>query len=324
MKPEDVKVVNVSTGNSHFVDNGSKSGMHGDRYLNLTRKWKEDETTNILKLLSYIPGVKAHVTVKLDTVKSRSTTTLKPDNKGTAVSTTEKEITRDQEGAAPAGRPGSVANTAIAIRQPPSRGSKENESESESTTTNVVGGTTENETDVGMTPVWMSATVIVPHSYLVNVWKQENPTADGEEPKTPEEKELGAIEQKVLARVKESVVNQLPDMKDVADKTSLVTVTVARDIKPDPLPEPSMADGAMSWLSENWGMVGHGRVGAYELGNVAVDGQVDAHRVAGRQTATGRINIGKRESHSAMRAARIASEGSATPPRQFRQGRCLA
>ena len=110
---------------------------------------------------------------------------------------------------------------------------------------------------VGMTPVWMAATVIVPHSYLVNVWKQENPIAAGEEAKTPAEKDLLPIEQKVVARIQENVANLLPpEMTNVADKSSLVTVTVSRDIKPDPLPEPSMASGVVAWLSENWGTVG--------------------------------------------------------------------
>ena len=138
-----LRFVNVSTCTSYFGDNGAKSGMHGNNYLKLTHDWEEEYTNKILRLLSDIRGVKARMTVKLDTVESLSAKKITPDNKGTALMTTEKEITREQEGAVPNGRPGSVANQAMAIRGGQARGSMENEGESESTTTNVVGGVTE-------------------------------------------------------------------------------------------------------------------------------------------------------------------------------------
>ncbi|MBN2293170.1 MAG: hypothetical protein JXM70_12135, partial [Pirellulales bacterium] len=56
--------------------------------------------------------------------------------------------------------------------------------------------------------------------------------------------------------IQELVAGLLPDMKDVADKTAQVKVTVGRNIIPDPIPEPSMTATAMSWLGANWQMLG--------------------------------------------------------------------
>ncbi len=257
MKPDDVKVVDGRTGQSYVADGGGKNGLHGNRYRKLTQAWEEDYSNKIHKLLTDIPGVRARMTVILDPTESTATATFTPDKKATAtLSTTTKEITRDREGAAPGGRPGFSANQPTALLSPAGRGSKENESESESTSTNLVGRTNESTISVGMTPIWMAASVVVPHSYLVNIWKQENPPAEGEDPQEPEEKDLQPIEQKQIARIKDLVAGLLPPMKDVVDKTAQVRVTVGRNIKPDPFPQPAMTSTAMTWLGENWGMLG--------------------------------------------------------------------
>ena len=257
MKPEDVKVVNGLTGQSYFIDSAAGGGAYGSRYLKLTSDWEDACTAKIYKLLSDIPGVKARVTVILDPTESQSETKLTPDPKGTAAVTSEKEISRDHEGAVPAGRPGSVANQSLTLRANQAQGAKENESETEATTTNIVGGKTESKKLVGMTPIWMAASVVVPHSYLVSVWKQENPPAEGGTVKEPETKDLQAVEQRVMTRVRENVANLLPpDMKGVSDKNQLVTVTVGRDIEPEPFAEPSLAETSFAWLSENWRMLG--------------------------------------------------------------------
>lgn len=257
MKPDDVKVINGSTGQSYVADDGAKNGLHGNRYRDLTKEWENDYTEKIHKLLSDIPGIRARMSVILDPTESKAATTLTPDKKATATLTsTTKEISRDQEGAVPSGRPGFRSNQPGAIRAATGRGSKENETESESTTTNIVAQTHESQTSVGMTPIWMAASVVVPHSYLVSIWQQENPPAEGEDPKVPTKTDLQKTEQDELARVQELVVGLLPDMKDVADKTAQVKVTVGRNIKPDPMPEPAMTATAMSWLARNWSTVG--------------------------------------------------------------------
>ena len=258
MKPEDVNVVNGSTGKSYAGNDDSKNGLHGNRYRDLTKEWEKDFTEKIHKLLANIPGVRASTSVILDPTESMASSTFKPDKKETvAVMVKNKDITRDREGAAPQGRVGFSANQPGAIRSAAGRGSKDNESESESTTTNLIGQTNESKTSVGMTPIWMSASVVIPHSYLVSVWGQENISAEGEDQKAPAQKDLLPIEQREVARIQDLVATLFPDnMKGVTDKTAQVKVTVGRDIKPDPIPEPAMTATAMSWLAENWGMIG--------------------------------------------------------------------
>ncbi len=258
MNPADVTVVNLGTGTSYAADSEAHSGVFGVEYLENTRNWEEDYTGKISTLLSRIDGVKVAVTVKLDTIESTASKTFTPNKKETAaITTTSKEISRDHEGAAPGGRPGFSSNQATAIRSASAgRGSKENESESESTTTNLVAQTQKSTVSVGMTPQWASASIVVPYSHLVKIWKQENPPGEGEEAKEPEAKDIQPIEQRVTAQIKDVAAGVLPDMKDVADKTAQVTVTVDRDIKPEPLPEPAMTSTAMSWFADNWGMLG--------------------------------------------------------------------
>ena len=258
MKPEDVNVINGRTGRSYVSDDGAKNGLHGNRYHKLTQEWEEYYTNKIHKLLTDIPGVRARMTVILDPTESMAETTFTPDKKETAPwTTTTKEKTSEHEGAVPSGRPGYKSNQAMALSGTTGRGSKNNETEEESITTNLVAQKNGSKVTTGMTPTWMAASVVVPHSYLVDVWKQKNPPAEGEDPKVPKEEDLQSTEQKVVARIQELVVGLLPDnMENVTDKTKLVTVTVGRDIVPDPMPEPAMTSTAMAWLGANWGMIG--------------------------------------------------------------------
>ncbi len=258
MKPEDVNVINGRTGDAYVVNNDAENGLYGNRYFDLSQEWEQKKTNDIHKLLAHIPGVKVLMSVILDPTESTTTAKITPDKKAPAtLTTTTPEITRDREGAAPGGRAGFSANQPGAIRNTAGRGSKENESESKSTSTNLVGQTNESSILVGMTPIWMAASVVVPHSYLVDIWKQKNPPPEGEDPKDPEEKDLEEIKQEEVSQIRELVATLFPDdMKGVTDKTNQVKVTIGRNIKPDPIPEPAMTSTAMTWLGANWGMIG--------------------------------------------------------------------
>jgi flagellar M-ring protein FliF len=91
----------------------------------------------------------------------------------------------------------------------------------------------------------------VPASYYEKVWKESNPTKEGEEAKKPDQATIDKIKEEIRTHV----ANVLPAGPDVKDSTSLVTVTTFQDIKAAEIPAPAATQRAFTWLGQNWPML---------------------------------------------------------------------
>jgi flagellar M-ring protein FliF len=104
----------------------------------------------------------------------------------------------------------------------------------------------------GLTPSQVRASIVVPSSYYLQVWKEKNRPPDGSEPPNPDTNQLQEIESSVKGDIANAVAPLLPVQADGADPLSLVTVTTFQSLSPQPIPSPPLTEHALSWLAESW------------------------------------------------------------------------
>jgi flagellar M-ring protein FliF len=141
-------------------------------------------------------------------------------------------------------------------------------SETQSVQTSVAGHEQKTQRTAGLTPERVTASIGVPASYFLKVWRQSNPTPPGEQPKDPDANDLKRIETQEVERIKESVVNLLPPVPLGKEPYPLVTVTTFTDIPGTPPTAEPIMTVANEWLASNWrtlGMMGLGLVGLFML-----------------------------------------------------------
>jgi len=262
MKAEEVNVIDLNTGQSFHGDSEGAGSPTNDAYAMRKQMYEQQWKQKIQKALSYVPGVTVEPNVELDRDKVSHTNIRKLDPKTVALESTEKSISSQNENTGPAGAPGYKAqepNRPRALAAGRGTTSRQEQSEDETQTRNALSGTEEEKTTVGLTPKRVTVAVSVPNSYFVKIFKEQNPPAEGEEPKAPDQNALAKIRTEEIGKIKAHVANLLPEVEGVTDATQLVTVTPFQDITPEAIPSPGFSDKALSWLAESWrtlGMIG--------------------------------------------------------------------
>jgi flagellar M-ring protein FliF len=196
--------------------------------------------------------------VVLDRDRKTVSRKVQVDPKTVPIRESNQSMTKSQTSAAPAGRPGLEA-------QQPNRGmtlSVQNtgaKQEEETSNQEVISDTTKEQIEretVGLTPKRVTVSIGIPSSYFEKVWRERNPTEEGQQAKNPERAALDTIRQEESAKIQKSVAILLPPSEGVADLSELVTVTAFQDIKPAKIPEPAMTDHALAWLGQYWTTLG--------------------------------------------------------------------
>lgn len=265
MKPEDVVVADLNDGKIYHGGPGGGGALGENQYAADTLKYERDLKAKILNALAYIPNLTVDTTVILDPQKSSRTVSL--DNKGKPVArrTVEKSQTHSRDGGAPGGRPGMAAQantaTSLASASTSSKGSHDEEENTLNEQENFISQEHSEKESVGLTPKLARVCVGIPASYFEKVWREKNPTKEGEEPKTPDQAALDLIRDDVTSRVRKHVAMllPLPPTEGVTDLTELVAVTAFPDIKAAEIPTPAVTQKALTWLGQYWntlGMVG--------------------------------------------------------------------
>ncbi len=136
------------------------------------------------------------------------------------------------------------------------RGTSESSDESTTNTLNLPSGTHTQTETYGLTAKRVTVSVSIPESYLVNIWKQRNPTAPDAEPVEPDAAALDTIQQDEADRIKVHVANLLPEDPTVPDPLDLVKVSFFPSVAVDPIVEPGMGENALVWLGQSWATLG--------------------------------------------------------------------
>ncbi|MBM3998530.1 MAG: hypothetical protein FJ297_03130 [Planctomycetes bacterium] len=211
----------------------------------------------IANSLTMIPGVVVGVNVELDTRLNQTTqtTTFNQPQTVRSSSTNSKNTSRADD---PGGRAGAVPNGGLGNRAeevaaaPSASGSESTSSETSEDSESVVGREVTDIVQAGLTPTNVTATIQVPRSYYLTIWRERNPPKDGQPVAEPDTAELARLETEESERIKESVQNLIPRLAMGKDPYPRVYVGTFVDTKlPDPAP-PSLAARAVGWMTENW------------------------------------------------------------------------
>jgi len=256
MKDTSVKVVDESTGRTFFGDTDGGAGSMDDPYYGTKQVAEQRWTAHLLSALSYVRGGTGAVNVELEKELRRLETEVKPDQKPVVAKTTEKSLTRTQEGAASGGRAGFQANQPQALAATPGKGPREEVEESTQTVENALGSTSVEKETPGLTPTLVTASIGVPTSHFEAVWRQRNPAQPGEASKAPTQADLDQVRTAEITKIKSAVLSLLPPSEKTTDPTQLVTVTEFQDITPEPVSLPGLPQRTLDWLVRNWSVLG--------------------------------------------------------------------
>ena len=259
LKPGMVTVVDANTSRTWSgTDHDGMGSAMNDPYLSRMQKYEAHYEDEVLKVLTYVPGVTASVNVELDTEQHRSEEQVKLDPKPVALKTTEESSDHSTTSNPDGGRPGLAAQSPNTGRQLASAATKNQESSESTSRTEVVNHPSHTETHrdfVGLTPKKVSVSVSVPSDYFLKVWRELNPTPDGEEPKQPDQAALAQIEQQETVKIRQAVYQRIPHTTD-DDPAALVTVASFTTLVSPKIPLPSMVDEMLAWLKGSWSTLG--------------------------------------------------------------------
>ena len=226
-------------------------------YASHKQKYERDWKEKIEQQLSMIPGVIVGVNVELNPVVEHTTNLIKYDPKPVSVSTTEfsKEATSQtpgiggRVGAAPNG----VSNTPASVQTTAAAGGAESQTtESRSSNQSVPSYEQQLLKESALIPKRATASIEVPASYFVTIWKQRNPPVEGQPPKKPDPAEIATIETETINQIKEKVRNLLPRVELGTDPWPHIVVSTYTDNPIAVTAPPTLAKAATTWLADNW------------------------------------------------------------------------
>ena len=258
---DDVTITDLN-GNVTFGGDRATREPNGPQteYAEAKRDYESYWKQKIEECLAVYPGVVVGVNVEVDPELGSESRKVVVDPQPTAVeSNTYRKTTENRP--APGGRPGAVPNE-VASNTPRSISSVSAQEstldENREQQVSVPGHEQTVRKKAPLIPTSVTATVLVPESYIENLWKQKNPEAT----EGPKDVDLEPISTPLIESIKKTVLSTLPPPPaDSTSTTSLVEVTTFVDLPAPEVEPPSFATTAQYWFTDNWqnlGLVGLG------------------------------------------------------------------
>jgi flagellar M-ring protein FliF len=248
MKSEDVNVTSLGDGGVYGGDDVSPEVFENEYYQTKVA-FELQKRDTILQHLRHISGVQVGVNAELNETQEEVIRSVKPDPKGTdrhIVETSESSI---QNSGATSGQPGPSSqgpDRRVAAAAPENK----NETKSTSTETDTAIGHTDTHTkNASYTPREVWATVTIPRSYIIDVWKSRNP--DVTTPPKPED--IAPVETQVKTDIQDIVEPLLRIQANKGQDERKYSSVVVLDSLPRPVIEPpSMVSNAVAWAGRSW------------------------------------------------------------------------
>lgn len=186
---------------------GSGSGIsNSDEMLSKQQEAEQFFTQKISQLIMWIPGAMVAVTCDVN-VKSEQRTEEVFDPKGVVQKelSTESETTEQTSPGAPGGEPGAMPNSPLSVSPPAAggggnAGGSNRDRQSTKFENQFSKAHIESMTPSGKAKV-LAATVRLPRSFFVSVYKRQNPTAQSE----PDEQAVAQLVEKELPKIRRDV-----------------------------------------------------------------------------------------------------------------------
>ena len=249
LSPENVTVTDLATGQAFRLRPKDARGEYAQRKIELESYYQR----KIDEALSIYPGVVVGVNVDLDPKVRETTSKVSFDPRPTAIETSSSR--KKSEQSETGGRPGTDPNLVVG-NQPRSAGGSTNRKstlDEQKEEQRAVAGREQVVTETAsLVPKYVSASIAIPKSYLVRVWRESNPPPQGQDPKPPNDADLEQVRQKIHLNVQQTVVALLPPVAAGNNRFDHVTVSTYDDF-PEPPPEgPGIVSQAGGWLAANW------------------------------------------------------------------------
>jgi flagellar M-ring protein FliF len=250
MKPEDVAVTDLGNG-ADYGSGGNAIELIDDEYYQTKIAFEMQRKDAILNVLSDIPGVRVEVNAELDDTKEEVTTNVKPDKTSIAATRT-VEVTENstQTTTKGGGQPGPVAQgpTRQGAAESPQQNSNTVKNE-ETQTDNIVAVEQSKIVRTRFTPKAITATVVIPTSYLHSIWKTRNKEAT--DPPKPED--LALLESQTRTKIENAVEPYVMLQANRGQDTYKYVKVEFLDSLPQPAIEPpSTMSQALAWAGSNW------------------------------------------------------------------------
>ncbi|NOY42871.1 MAG: hypothetical protein GXP26_13685 [Planctomycetes bacterium] len=255
LKPDNVIVTNLSDGSMYGGGEEISQESFDDPYYQKRIAYEKYMTAKLENHLYAFKGARVEVTAELDNRLEHTIQSIQPEGEVAALRlTTDEDSTTTSENEN-GGRPGATAQANTRTAEQTTESVVKNETTSnESQAENFVGTKTEIEVLAGMVPDKIRATVSIPKSYLISVWREQE-FRKGNDPKQPLpddiDTQLENLEGGIRTQVEELVAPLLP--RKLAEQAfENVTVTFVETVTPDPIEPPSAASQAFSWAGQNF------------------------------------------------------------------------
>jgi flagellar M-ring protein FliF len=261
---DDVTITDLN-GNVTFGGDRATREPNGPQteYAEAKRNYETYWKQKIQECLAVYPGVVVGVNVEVDPELASESRKVVVDQQPTAVESNTYRKTLENKPAS-GGRPGAVPNE-VASNSPreiaSSAAQESTVDENREEQVSVAGHEQTVRKKAPLIPTNVTATVLVPKSYITQLWLKKN-TTKGQDAKEPTEAELLAEGTDLMESIKKTVLRTLPPPEtEDATAANRVEVTTYVDL-PAPEVEPAgFATTAQYWLTDNWqnlGLVGLG------------------------------------------------------------------
>ncbi|HEX4148313.1 MAG TPA: hypothetical protein VHY20_04970 [Pirellulales bacterium] len=256
LQPEHVTIIDLN-GRTYSGSNGDSPGSASeDPFVSRTKEFQGMYETQICNALAYVPGVTVTANVELN--KELLVRQEKDSYDAKAIATVmsrEETQTSTTRGTSSGGRPGyegQGSNSSARLSQSAAGG---NETSDDRTINEVQNAPSRERTLTqlaGLTPKRVTVSVGLPSTYFESVWRQRNPPAAGQPPRTLDKSALEQIQKDETDKIRAHVSTVLPQPAEGVDPATLVTVTTFEHVAIDTDTGPAVADRAFAWLGNYW------------------------------------------------------------------------
>jgi len=267
---QNITITDMTSGLSYGGTPG-ENGLNQDEsvYASHKQKYERDWQRKIADQLAMIPNVVVGVNVELTPEIQHSTQTIKLDPKPITLSANEMTKESTSTTPNPAGRPGAVpngvGNQPVAVTPTVASGPEQTSSESSSQIRNLPGHEQTVLHKAPLVPTKVTASIDVPASYFIRIWKERNPAEAVKPDVIPDPAALAKIETETINKIKETVRNLLPPVEQGTDPYPHITVATYVDLPGPAVAAPTAVAQATGWFSDNWRSVAMVAVGLFSL-----------------------------------------------------------
>ncbi len=265
---QNITITDMTSGLSYGGTPG-ENGLSQEEsvYAAHKQKYERDWQRKIADQLAMIPNVVVGVNVELTPEIQHSSQTIKLDPKPVTLSASELAKESNTTMPNPAGRPGAVpngvGNQPVSITN--TVGQESSTSETSSQIRNLPGHEQIVTQKAPLVPTKVTASIDVPASYFLRIWKERNPAEAAKPDATPDPAVIAKIETETINKIKETVRNLLPPVEQGTDPYPHITVATYVDLPGPSVQPPTTVAEVTGWLSDNWRSVAMIAVGLFSL-----------------------------------------------------------